>query len=56
MSDPFESLKHLADEGLSVPPLPAAEVLRLGDRRRRRRIVLRTAGAALLAHDASRLR
>jgi hypothetical protein len=47
MSDPFENLKHLADAGLSVPPLPVAEVLRLGDRRRRRRIVLQAAGAAL---------
>jgi hypothetical protein len=46
-SDPFENLKHLADAGLTVLPLPAAEVLRLGDRRRRRRIVLQAAGAAL---------
>lgn len=45
MSDPFETLKNLADEPAG-PALPAAEVRRRGDRARRRRIAVRAVGAA----------
>ncbi len=47
MSDPFEELKNLGSEGPAVPPLPAAEVRRRGERLRHRRNALSAAGAAL---------
>lgn len=44
MSDPFDALRH---EGEPVDRLPAAEVRRLGDRRRTRRAAATTAAATL---------
>lgn len=46
MSDLFDSLRNRGEE-LVDRPLPAAEVRRLGDRRRRHRTGLRTLGAAV---------
>lgn len=45
MSDPIDRLRTLEDPAVG-PPLPAAEVRRLGDRRRRRRNALAAVGAA----------
>lgn len=45
MSDPIDRLQQLGQEP-GGPPLPAAEVRRLGDRRRRRRNALTAVGAA----------
>lgn len=47
MSDPFEELKNLGNEGPPAHPLPAAEVRRRGDRMRRRRTALSVAGATV---------
>lgn len=46
MSDPFENLRHIFDEGSPVNRLPAPEVRRRGDRMRRRQTMLSAAGAA----------
>lgn len=45
MRDPFEEMRKLS-AGLSVDPLPAAEVRRRGDRMRRRRTAFSAVGAA----------
>lgn len=50
MRDPIEELESFGSGGLMTSPLPAAEVRRLGDRRRsRRRTALTTACAAVVA-------
>ena len=50
MSDPIEDLEHFNDQGLTVNPLPAAEVRRRGTRMRRRNHALATiAGVAAVA-------
>lgn len=50
MSDPIEDLEHFNDQGLTVNPLPAAEVRRRGTRMRRRNNALAAiAGVAAVA-------
>lgn len=45
MSDPIEDLENFTTGGLNVNPLPASEVRRRGDRRRRRTNALATVGS-----------
>lgn len=52
MRDPIEDLKNFSEQGLTMNPLPAAEVRRRGDRMRRRNTALASIGgvaAALVA-------
>lgn len=47
MSDPIDQLRSLTTSGVDVDPLPAAEVRRRGDRRRRRTHALATVGGVV---------
>ncbi|HEU4811412.1 MAG TPA: hypothetical protein VFT00_04670 [Nocardioides sp.] len=50
MSDPFDELRRLSEQGLDVNPIPASEVRRRGDRLRRRNHALAAvAGVAAIA-------
>src|SRR5688572_3820996 len=50
MSDPIHDLEHFNEQGLTVNPLPAAEVRRRGNRmRRRNNAVAAIAGVAAVA-------